>query len=398
LKYSSLTSRIDGESVDTWAVHYEAAARRRRGEDIILLSVGQENQELTPAPVCDAAIEAIRGGNHYYTPVTGEWELREAVAARHQANTGQPVSADNVAIFSGAQNALFATSECLLEHGDEVIVPEPYYATYPATFSCGGAQLVPLRTKREGGFQVTPEAVEALCTDRTRALVLNSPNNPTGAIYPRDALQHLVEICRARGIWIISDEVYAEIAPPEVFCSVCSLPAADDMTVTISSLSKSHRMTGWRCGWAVGPRTLVEHFYNFNMFMCYGLPGFIQAAALRALQGDIDLSRQIRGNMERRRALITRELAGLEGASLYSAGGGMFVVLDVRPLGVSGLDFAWSLLDRHRVGVLPCDGFGESGRGLLRISLCESDERIVLASQRLRAQIGEYRAGAPAEC
>ena len=301
------------------------------------------------------------------------------------------LSADNVAVFSGAQNALFATSQCLLEHGDEVIVPEPYYATYPATFRSGGATLVPLRTRRDKGFQVEPEALEALLTDRTRAVVLNSPNNPTGAIYARNALERILELGRSRGFWIISDEVYAEFAPPGELTSVCSLPGAGAMTVTVSSLSKSHRMTGWRCGWAVGPPALVEHFYNFNMFMCYGLPGFIQEAALRALEDDIDLARQIRDNMDRRRALVRRALQGIEGASLYSEGAGMFVVLDVRPLGVSSVDFAWRLLDQHRVSVLPCEGFGEGGRGLLRISLCEDDKRLVLACQRLRAQVAEYR-------
>lgn len=390
MNYSSLTRRIAGESVDNWAVHYEAMARRFAGQDIILLSVGQESDELTPEPVREAAVDSIRGGRHHYTPVVGEEALREAIARRHLSRTEQVVNAANVTVFSGAQNALFGTAQCLLEHDCEVIVPEPYYATYPATFTAPGSTMVTLPTREEHGFQIDPDTVVAAMTARTRAVVLNSPNNPTGAVYSRERLQAVVDACRARNIWIISDEVYAELTPSAHYTRVCSLPGAAPITVTVGSLSKSHRMTGWRCGWTVAPVELTEHFYNLNMCMCYGLPAFTQDAALRALEEDIDLTATLRNMLDRRRALVTRELAELQGAKLRSSGGGMFVVLDIRPLAVPATEFAWKMLDEHGVGILPCDGFGESGRGLLRISLCENDDRLALACDRLRVQIEHY--------
>lgn len=383
MKFSSLTERTAGEGVDGWAVHYEAMRRLREGEDILLLSVGQETREFTPEPVQQAAIDAIRNGRHHYTPVEGEAALRAAIAKRHSDTTGQAVSADHVTVFSGAQNALFATTQCLLEHGDEVIVPEPYYATYPAVFTTSGATLVPLPCRAEDGFQVDVAALENAITERTQAVVLNSPNNPTGAVYERERLQAIVDLCRERGIWIISDEVYAEVAT-EQFTSVSSLPGANDITVTVSSLSKSHRMTGWRCGWAIAPLSLAKHFYNLNMCMCYGLPPFTQAAAITAIEQCHDSAAEIRDMLNRRRALMAQALENVPGIRFQAQGAGMFVVLDIRDLGMSGSDFAWGLLNQFKVAILPCDGFGPSGKGLMRISLCESDERLLLACEHLK--------------
>ena len=200
MHYSSLVDRVGGESVDVWAIHYEARKRQHNGEDIIILSVGEESDQNTPLPVQQTTINSISSGRHHYTSVLGDERLRDTIAKRHQDRTGQPVSADNVSVFSGAQNALFATSLCLLEHGDEVIVPEPYYATYPASVRLGGADMVSLPTDVGSGFQISIEALEKALTARTRAVLLNSPNNPTGAVYSRQLLQSIVDLCRASDI------------------------------------------------------------------------------------------------------------------------------------------------------------------------------------------------------
>jgi arginine:pyruvate transaminase len=264
-----------------------------------------------------------------------------------------------------------------------VIVLEPYYVTYPATFTASGARLVAVAVGPENNFQPDPEHIAAVISPATRMLVLNSPNNPTAAIYRREPLQALVELCRQRDIWIVSDEVYAELAVPEQHVSLCSLAGANDLTITIGSLSKSHRMTGWRCGWTVAPESLSEHFYNLCLCMSYGLPGFIQDAALRALQDDIDIASRLRTALTQRYHMLSKELAGLSEIALYGNPGGMFAMLDIRALGIDGTTFARTLLDKHNVSLLPCDGFGNSGRGLLRISLCEHEDRLREACQRL---------------
>ena len=166
MHYSSLVDRISGESTDVWAVHYEATDRKNHGEDVLILSLGQESDQYTPSIIQHTAIDAIKSGRHHYAPVLGDDALRRAIADWHQRCTGQIVTADNVAVFSGAQNALFAASLCLLEYGSEVIVPELYYATYPASVTIGGAQMVSLPTSSDKGFQLDLDTLEKAITKK----------------------------------------------------------------------------------------------------------------------------------------------------------------------------------------------------------------------------------------
>ncbi len=383
MKYASLTERIAGDSVDAWDVHYRGMARLDAGEDIILLSVGQESDEFTPQPIVDAAVDSLNRGRHHYTPVEGIPALREAIATQHQAQTGQKVDASNVAVFAGAQNALFAVSQCLLEPGDEVILCEPYYTTYPATVTASGATLVSVPCEAADRFQINPGNIQARLSDRTRAIVLNSPNNPTGAIYSREQVSAVSRLCAERGIWLISDEVYQSIIAPEDRFSAASLCDVNGHCVTVSSVSKSHRMTGWRAGWVVGPEKLIDHLYNLSTCMAYGLPAFIQDAAAYAIANDHETADIVRESMAARRDALVSRLGDVPGLKLFSAEGGMFVVFDIRELPVSSKAFASGLLDAHDVAVLPCDGFGDSGVGLLRISLCASEEKLVVAAGRI---------------
>ena len=382
MKYSSLVKRIAGESAEVWDIHEEGRKRLAQGEDVIMLSIGEESDQTTPASIQQEAVDSIRRGKHHYTPVIGEDHLRRAIAMSHRQNTGQQVSLENVGIFAGAQNALFSVCLCLLEQGDEVIVPELYYATYPATVTVGGATLVAIPTNAEMGFQPDPQAIEKSVTPKTRAVLLNSPNNPSGAVYSAETLGTILEVCRAKKIWVISDEVYSAIAP-EGFTPIASLPGSHDQTVTISSLSKSHRMTGWRCGWMVGPEKLTQHLTNLNMCMTYGLPPFIQDAAVTALEKDRDTAKQVKSRLDRNRLIFREELEPMEGANFFAQGGGMFAILDAKPMGLSSREFCWKLLDQQGVSVLPCDGFGVSGRGLVRISLCESESVTREAARRI---------------
>ena len=382
MKYSSLVERIAGESAEVWDIHNEARKRFENGEDVIMLSIGEESDETTPASIQKEAIASIQRGRHHYTQVVGEDHLRKAIVKRHQQRTGQQVSLENVCIFAGAQNALFSVCLCLLEEGDEVIVPELYYATYPATVTAGGATLVTIPTNAGMGFQPDPQSISKAVTPKTRAVLLNSPNNPSGAVYSPGTLTAILELCRAHEIWVISDEVYSEIAP-EGFTPIASLPGSHEQTVTISSLSKSHRMTGWRCGWMVGPEKLTQHLTNLNMCMTYGLPPFIQDAAVTALEKDRDTAKQVKTRLDSNRMILRDELEPTEGAILFAQGGGMFAILDTRPLGLSSREFCWKLLDQQGVSVLPCDAFGLNGRGLVRISLCESETTTREAVRRI---------------
>ncbi len=383
MKFSSLVQRISGESVDSWDVHYDGLARLEAGEDIIVLSVGQETDEYTDDVIVDSAINSLRKGRHHYTQVQGSMDLRLAIAKRHNELTNQGVDVNNCAVFAGAQNALFSAAQCVLEHGDEVILIEPYYTTYPATFTASGATLVSVSVKAENNFELDPDDIIAAITPKTKAIVLNSPNNPMGAIYTIEQFKPLVAACVKNNIWLINDEVYQEILSPKDRASPASLPGADQVCITVSSLSKSHRMTGWRLGWIVGPINLMGNLYNLAMCMAYGLPEFILDAAVTALQSGTATADKVRNNMDSRRKLFNQALADVDGLGVFSAAGGMYVVLDVSALPVTSRQFARELLDHYDVGVLPCDGFGKSVTDLVRVSLCVPNDKLAVACERI---------------
>ncbi len=383
MKFSTLTQRISGESVDAWKVHYEGLARREAGEDVIILSVGQETDEHTDDEIVNSAVDSLRNGRHHYAQVEGTLALRKAIAKRHNELTGQGVDESNCAVFTGAQNALFAAAQCVLEHGDEVILIEPYYTTYLATFTASGATPVSVPVTAENNFQIDPDDVLAAITKRTKAIVLNSPNNPVGAVYTLEQFKPIVDICVEKEIWLINDEVYQEILLPQDRASPASLAGADQVCITVSSLSKSQRMTGWRLGWIVGPKPLMENLYNLSMCMTYGLPEFIMDAAVTAFQMGAVTADKVRKNMDSRRKILVNKLLGIDGLNVFSSAGGMYVVLDVRESGISSRDFARNMLDQYDVAVLPCDGFGASGRGLIRISLGVSEDKLIIACERI---------------
>ena len=369
--------------MDAWAVHYQGMARMAAGEDIILLSVGQETDEYTDDKIVNTAIDSLKSGQHHYSPIEGTLALRRAIARRHNELTAQAIDESNCAVFAGAQNALFAVAQCVLEHGDEVILIEPYYTTYPATFTASGATLVSVSTHAENNFQIDPDAILAAISKRTRAIVLNSPNNPVGAIYSLEQFKPIVDICVDKEIWLINDEVYQEILHPRDRASPASLAGASQVCITVSSLSKSHRMTGWRLGWVVAPKPLMENLYNLSVCMAYGLPEFIMDAAVTAFQTGTVTADKVRKNMDTRRNFLLDKLSAIEQLNIFSPAGGMFVVIDVRETGVSSQDFARNMLAQYGVAVLPCDGFGESGSGLIRLSLCVSEDKLERACGRI---------------
>jgi arginine:pyruvate transaminase len=391
MKYSALVERIGGDGADAWRTHYEARLARERGEDVILLSVGDPDVD-TPEPVIARAIEAIRGGDTHYTIAPGRQALREAIAALHTVRTGQAVSAANVLYVSGVQNALFAASMCLAGPGDEVIAFEPLYPTYPATIEVSGARLVRVPATPETGFRLDHAALKRAVTDRTRAIFFATPNNPSGVILSEADMSVIGELARRNGLWIVADEVYAGIAPGgRVPGLAARLP---EQVVSLSSLSKSHGMTGWRAGWLVGPPGLIPHVEALITCMLFGLPGFIQEAALTALAMTAEAEAAMRAFCAERRDLLLAGLADIPGLTAYAPDAGMFMLVDVRGLGVSGYQFMRGLFESEQVSVLDGGAFGEGARGFVRIffgtqiaTLSEACTRIRRYATRLRGLV-----------
>lgn len=373
MKYSNLVERISGDGADAWETHYAASSARDGGEDVIILSVGDPDLD-TPQPVLERAIEALRSGDTHYTAVAGRVPLREAIAAAHRRRTGQLVEADNVIFLAGAQNALFAASLCIAGPGDEVIAFEPLYPTYPATIEVCGARMVRVAAPAAGGFRPDLKALEAAINARTRAIFFATPNNPSGAIIGAEDMAAIGELARRHSLWVVADEVYAGLAPGgKVPSLAASLP---EQVVTIGSLSKSHAMPGWRAGWLTGPKALVAHAEALAICMLYGLPGFIQEAALTALKVADEAERRMRDFCASRLQSVLRELDGVAGLRCSIPDAGMFALIDVRETGLSGFEFMSELYRTERVSVLDGGAFGTGTAGFVR--LCFATDEAVL--------------------
>jgi octopine/nopaline transport system ATP-binding protein len=381
MQYSPLVKRIAGDGADAWVVHYAARAAQERGEDVILLSVGDPDLD-TPAPVLERAIERLRAGDTHYTPATGRQHLREAIAAAHCARSGQPVTADNVIFLAGAQNALFVTSLCIAGPGDEVIALEPLYPSYPATLEVSGARMVRVAAPAARGFRIDVPALGAAITAHTRAIFFATPNNPSGVILSERDLAALGDLARRHSLWVVADEVYAGLAPGGRVPSLAAeLP---EQVVTISSLSKSHAMPGWRAGWLVGPRQLVIHAEAMAQCMLFGLPGFVQEAAVTALSVAPAAESRVREYCATRREFLLAGLAELPGVKCFAPDAGMFLLMGVRGTGLSGYDFMCELYRTERVSVLDGGAFGRETSGFVRVCFAADEELLRRAIVRIR--------------
>ncbi|MGZ0782491.1 pyridoxal phosphate-dependent aminotransferase [Pseudomonas saponiphila] len=382
MRYSPFVQRISGESVSAWDIHYAAIEARGRGEDVIVLSVGDPDFA-TDARISAAASAALEQGDTHYTHVLGRPALREAIAAKQRRLLGIEVSADNVALVAGAQNGLFATCLCLFGSGDEVLVPEPMYLTYEACVHASGAQIACVQQPAANGFRLTAAALEAALTDKTRGIALATPCNPTGNVYSREELEAVAEVARKHDLWVISDEVYGQLTYDREHLSIASMPGMAERTVILNSLSKTHAMTGWRVGWVIAPPALVGHLDNLLLCMLYGLPGFIQEAALKALELDEEVIGSAREVYRRRRDLVVAGLKSVQLLDCREPEAGMFMLVDVRRTGLSSMDFAWQLFRATGVSVLDAQAFGASAEGFVRISFTVADEVLKDACQRI---------------
>ena len=382
MRFSPLVDRIAGRGAGAWSVHAEARRRRDAGEDIIFLTVGDPDQE-PPASVIEATVTALRQHRTGYAPMIGSPPLREAIAARVARRSGRTCGADNIVVVPGAQGGLYCAIQCLAGPGVEVIVPEPIYATYSGVVGASGATLVTVPLRPEAAFHPDVDAIAAAVTPRTRVVWINSPHNPTGAVFTREEIEAIAALCRRHDLWLLSDEVYEDLAFARPHVGAWSLPGMAERTVVVSGLSKSHAIPAFRLGWIVGPPQLAGHLANLLLSMTYGSPAFIQEGALAALTNELPEVRALHEDYRRRAAMLSGLLREAPRCRVVEPEGGMFVLLDIRGSGIAAADFAMRLLDAEAVAVLPCDGFGPSAAGHLRIALSAPDTRLAEAGHRI---------------
>ena len=394
MKFASIVERLDTPAAHAWSIHDKARRRRNNGEDIILLSVGDPDFD-TPGAITEAAIRSLRAGRTHYGFFAGDPVLRQAIADKHAALSGLSVSPEQVVICPGAQNALYAATLCLVEAGDEVLVPEPRYVTYESVIDAAGASRVDVPLDVDRGFHLDPAKLEAAVTDRTRMILLNTPHNPTGMVMTAAELEGVADVAMRHNLWVVCDEVYAELTYGVAHISIRSIPRIADRSVSIGSLSKSHAMQGWRIGWVVAPSELAKHLVNLVKPMHYGLSPFIQDAAVVALTEQHSETEAMNRDYSDRRELVCRRINSMPGLACSWPEGSMFLLVDVRGTGLDGERFAWGLLEHGGVSLLPGTGFGSSVTGHVRFSLtmplatlddaCDRIERYAQTLERLSA-------------
>lgn len=384
---ASLVSTLAVDGVSGWSVHYRALADEAAGRDVIVLSVGDPDFA-TPPAIREAAIQALHDEKTHYTPAGGIRPLVEAIARRESERLGWEVTPERVVVCGGAQNALYAAMRCLIDPGDEVILLSPPYTMFDGVVGAAGGtvKLVPL--KRADGFQVDLEALKAAVTPKTRAILLNSPHNPSGAIASSHVLEEIAHLCIERGIWLVSDEVYADLCFEHAFRSPSTVEGMRDRTVVLRSLSKTHAMTGWRIGWLIATEAICEAAVDLLNHVLYGSPGFIQHGALAALTEEVPEVEAMKQHYRARRDAFCRAIARINILDCVTPDAGIFCIVGIDRLGMPAQEFADRLFDAEGVAVLPGEAFGAAHSDWVRVSLCQPVERLEEAVNRIARFVG----------
>ncbi len=386
MRYSSLSKRISGEGAEAWQIHDEGIAAQARGEDVIVLSIGDPDFP-TPSWITDTAVSALHNADTHYTPVNGREKFRAAVAEHMNKRVGTHYDSDNVVVTAGCQNALYATSAILLEHGDEAITFDPLYVTYEASIAATGARLVSVPCPSESSFRADLQFLRRAINKKTKVVYLVTPVNPTGVVFNREELEILAQLAIQHNLWVVADEVYADLVFEGKHLSIASFTGMAERTVTISSLSKSHAMTGWRAGWAIGPYEFIKHMAELSMCMTYGLPGFIQQAASKALvQGD-SVAEEMRKVLRSRRDTVMGVLSGIDNISFHRPQAGMFIMLNINKTGFTSAEFVRELYRQQGVTSIDGGAFGECAKGYIRLAFTVDKTLLLEGCKRIKAFI-----------
>jgi aspartate aminotransferase len=389
----------------TLKVDAKAKALQAEGKNVISYAAG-EPDFATPSNIVEAASRAVLDPKNYrYTPAAGLPDLREAIAAKTARDSGWSVPASQVIVTNGGKQAVYQSFATLIDPGDEVLLPTPYWTTYPEAIKLAGGVPVEVFAGSDQGYLVTVDQLEAARTDRTKVLLFVSPSNPTGAVYSAEQTKAIGEWALEKGLWVISDEIYqnlvypaagsGEAAPRSAMSIVEAVPELTDRTILVNGVAKSYAMTGWRLGWMVGPADAIKAASNLQSHLSSNVSNISQRAAIEALTGPQDQVEVMRQSFERRRNVIVAELNKIPGLHCPMPEGAFYVYPDVTGLlgrewaGVTpttSLELADLILDKAEVAVVPGEAFGPSG--YLRLSYALGDAPLLEGVQRLQKLFG----------
>ncbi|MFH0956613.1 MAG: pyridoxal phosphate-dependent aminotransferase [Candidatus Aenigmatarchaeota archaeon] len=387
----SVSSRIAGISESpTLFLNAKVGELKKSGIEVINFTVGEPDFP-TPENVRKAAARAMEEGMTKYTPTAGTPELRRAIAGKLSRENGLEYSEKNVIATAGGKQALYNAIMTICNPGDEVIIPSPYWVTYPEQVKLAGAVPVFAKTAKEAGFRLKAEDVERRVTKKTRLLIVNSPNNPTGAVCKEAELQKLAELAAEKGFFVISDEIYEHLTYGERHVSIASLgDGIKERTITINGAAKAYSMTGWRIGFAAGPESLIKGMEKLQSHTTSNASSISQAAYLEALTGSQDSVKKMAFEFRKRRDAMVKGLNSIDGIECALPGGAFYAFPDVsgcfgKKVGNSA-EFAAGLLQEARVAVVPGIDFGCEGH--VRMSYACSMETIEKGIETLKGFVG----------
>ena len=380
----------------TMKVDAKAKALKAAGEDVIGFGAGEPDFP-TPEHIVEAAVAAAKDPkNHKYTPAAGLPELREAIAEKTTRDSGLSAEASQVLVTNGGKQAVYSSLAALLDPGDEVILPSPYWTTYPEAIKLAGGSTVEVFAGPEQGYKVTVDQLDAAVTERTKAMLFVSPSNPTGAVYSPEETRAIGRWAAEHGLWVITDEIYEKLTYDSVpFTSIASVPELADQVVVLSGVAKTYAMTGWRVGWMVGPTDLIKAASTLQTHLTSNVANVSQRAALAAVTGPAEPIEQMRQAFDRRRKAIVEKLNRISGFETPVPQGAFYAYVDARAAldtEIAGIsprttaELAELILEQARVAVVPGEAFGPSG--YLRLSYALGDDDLAEGIGRIEKLLG----------
>lgn len=397
MKFASITQRLSGLGGAKWAVHFRARTLKAAGRDIVELTIGEP--DVAPRPeLLDNAAAAMRAGRMGYSNGMGEPGLRAALAQRYSDSTGREITPDQVMCLPGTQTSLFTTLMGLVEAGDEVLVGDPMYATYEGCIRASGAAMVPVPLDPENGFRIRAADIAARITPRSRAILLNTPHNPTGAVLTRQDIREIGALARKHDLWIISDEVYEELIFDGVpFASPLAEPDLADRAVVASSISKSHAAPGFRSGWAIGSTEFTSNLLTLSETMLFGSQPFLADATAEAVSAPSLVAPGMRQRFATRAAYLAQRLESESALTVSRPQAGMFALIDISSTGMDAESYAFDLLEKFGVAVMPGTSFGATLGNWVRVALTAPDAALETACTRIIAHAAALQGAALAE-
>jgi aspartate aminotransferase len=367
----------------TLALTSKAKSLKAQGKDVCSLSAGEPDFD-TPENIKKVAIDAIEKGLNKYTPATGIPKLKEVIAEKFIKENGIQTSPANIVVAPGAKFSVFSVIAALCGPGDEVIIVSPYWVSYPSMIEATGATVKVISTKAENNFELSPEELKSTINENTKLLILNSPSNPTGAVYRKETLEKIADIAVKTGIMILADEIYEKLVydSEKPHISIASLsPEIAERTITVNGLSKAYAMTGWRLGYLTAPEFVVKRISALQSHTTSNPTSFVQYAAIEAIAGPQEEVEKMREQFAKRRDLIYNLLSEISGMECIKPSGAFYVFCDISKFGISSNEFCQRLLDEKLVAAIPGEPFGIPQH--IRLSYACSEAVIKEAASRI---------------